>query len=171
MVFLNDHFLIFISLLMTIVIIVQIRSAMSIRSARNSPVPGEFILKQSMWNIFWISILFTAQIWMHWERWTILYLPALILIITAIVLASINNQSTISFENDLVLVNNKLVKMKAADITGVRISDHEVTFHTTKYINHHRLMTEDLVDKNWQEFQEAVEQYVAQFDHIEIERV
>lgn len=108
---------------------------------------------------------------MHRERWTILYLPALILIITSITLASIYNQYILSFENGLVRINSKSVKMKLADITGVRISDHEITFHTTKYLNHHSLMAKDLVDTSWPEFQEAVEQYAAQFDHIDIEKV
>lgn len=167
----SDYLFVYVTLLSVGLLVFQVIRARDLKKACAPPKHNTFIFRGDPWQIAWsigFPIIFIS---LQWSRWTFVFLIPLAFLIAIITLSVLYNKKVVILGQDRISTNDRSIKVKTEDITGIRISKHEVSLHTKKYINHHRLMTGDLVDKEWPEFQEAIAQYASQFDHIKVETV
>ncbi|MCE7997105.1 MAG: hypothetical protein HEP71_34415 [Roseivirga sp.] len=170
MTFVEEYYFLFLSLILAIVLSSIVRDTLAIKAIRKSPESNEFIFRRNRWSVLWITVFIAGNSLTHWEGWTLGIILLLTLFSIVVAISLIYNSEVVRLNSDSITINGSREKVKVADITGVSITDSEIAIHTKKYINHHRLMTKDLMDKKWPDFQTALEQYASQFDHIEVER-
>ncbi|MCE7997104.1 MAG: hypothetical protein HEP71_34410 [Roseivirga sp.] len=153
------------------IIILLVRLYKEVRVIQQSPEPNQFIFKQSIWEVLFPILFLISMTLPNWDRIRTIHFIFGVIVLLLVVFRFFSNKLIIVFEKEGLRTNNQRLKVKSANIRAIRISDHEVTFHTAKFPKRHRLYIEKLEGKEWKELQEEVSRYASQFDHIEIERV
>lgn len=151
------------------IIIHLVRLYREVRAIQLSPKPNQFIFKESIWEVLAPIIILIGTALPNRANFGTIHFVLFGIIVLLSVLRAFSNKLIIVLEKEGLRTNNKRLKVKSSNITGIRISDHEVTFHSRKFPKRHRLKVEKLEGREWKELQEEVERYASQFDHIAIE--
>lgn len=149
----------------------EFRFYKEVKAAMTSDKPNGFVFQKSRWDVLWliiapIPIVLTSRMKVNTISLVIFAIFALFFILRLVI-----NKMVIIADDNGIRSTDGYLKIKPFDMTGIRISDHEVAIHTEKRVNRHRFMRERLRGKQWPEFQGAIAQYASQFDHIKVERV
>lgn len=162
-------FLIVFGSFLPFIIIHVVRIHREVRAIQQSPEPNQFIFKESILEILFPIIFLTGMLLPNWGN--IGPIPTIFsgIMLLLMVFRAFSNKLIIVFEKEGLRTNNKRIKIKSSNITGITVSDHEVTFHTKRFPKRHRLKVQKLEGKEWSEFKEEASKYASQFDHIAIE--